>query len=297
MRWEDERYVRLYTRDTVDWLSLSFEAQGLLSLLLRKVDRAGVLALGKRGPKGVAAALGHAHRWDAIEPALEELLRDGVVEIHHEQLIFPNFLLAQECRQSDATRKRASRETARARALSADVATGPQLEMGPDTGTGFEPLPSAEAAEIPAPVTIGHQPSPTVTDGHSVPCRAVPSRAEPYRAEEEKAVASAATPVVLEKPDKPSELWDGDDFWLWAQWQRQHNGLLPERRKPRNLSAWYSGALMTPGVTAEALMRGFGRFGQSKHWEAANPPFPFISFVSQWEQFTRPEDVRHAAAS
>ena len=32
MRWEDERYVRVYTRDTPGWLSLSFDAQALLFL-------------------------------------------------------------------------------------------------------------------------------------------------------------------------------------------------------------------------------------------------------------------------
>lgn len=113
MRWEDERYVRLYTRDTVDWLSLSFEAQGLLSLILRKVDRAGVLELGRHGPTGVAVAVGHPHRHEVIVPALQELLDDGCIEIRGDRLIVRNFIEAQEAAQSDAARQRAHRERAR----------------------------------------------------------------------------------------------------------------------------------------------------------------------------------------
>jgi len=119
MRWEDERYVRLYTRDTLDWLSLSFEAQGLLALLLRKVDRAGLLELGKHGKRGVAAAVGHAHRWPAIEPALDELLTDGCIEIRDSVLVFRNFIEAQEAQASDKARKQAQRERDRDKARAA----------------------------------------------------------------------------------------------------------------------------------------------------------------------------------
>ena len=75
MRWEDERYVRLYTRDSVDWLMLSLEAQGLLALILRKLDRAGILPLGKHGGRAVAIAVGHPGRWELARSA------GGVVRI------------------------------------------------------------------------------------------------------------------------------------------------------------------------------------------------------------------------
>ncbi len=110
MRWSDERYVRVYVRDTVDWLALSFDAQALLLLILRKLDRAGVLDLGKQGKRGVSAAIGHAHLWERLEPALDELLRDGCVELTDGRLIMRNFIEAQETRQSDAARKRDQRE-------------------------------------------------------------------------------------------------------------------------------------------------------------------------------------------
>ena len=109
MRWEDERYVRIYTRDTVDWLGLSFIAQGLFCLILRKLDRAGLLKLGKPGKRGVAIVIGFAGEWSRLEPALEELLTDGCIQIRGECLVVPNFIEAQEATQSDAQRKRESR--------------------------------------------------------------------------------------------------------------------------------------------------------------------------------------------
>jgi hypothetical protein len=80
--WANERHVRVFTRDTPDWQTLSFEAQGLLVLVMRKLDRTrGSLPLGRQGKRGVAIAIGHAQRWHAIEPALDELLADGCLFI------------------------------------------------------------------------------------------------------------------------------------------------------------------------------------------------------------------------
>lgn len=116
MDWSDERYVRVYTRDTADFLALSFEAQGLLGLIIRKLDRAGVLELGRHGKRGVAIAIGHPARWDAIAPALEELLLDGCIVMDGTRLVMLNFIEAQEAVQSDRLRQAASR--ARRRELS-----------------------------------------------------------------------------------------------------------------------------------------------------------------------------------
>src|SRR4051794_1870175 len=71
LRWEDERYVRFYVRDTTDWLMLSWKAQGLFGLILRKVDRAGVLDLGKLGKRGIVAHIGGPSAWSEIEPLLD----------------------------------------------------------------------------------------------------------------------------------------------------------------------------------------------------------------------------------
>ncbi len=111
MRWEDERWVKVYTRDTTDWLALSFDAQALFLLLLRKVDRIGSVALGKHGKRGVAVIVGHAQSWERLAPALEELLSDGCVSIAEGVLVIPNFCDAQEARTSDKVRQAKSRES------------------------------------------------------------------------------------------------------------------------------------------------------------------------------------------
>ena len=47
MNFEDEDYVRLYTRDTVTWELLGWEGHCVLTLMLRgKFDRAGVFVTG-----------------------------------------------------------------------------------------------------------------------------------------------------------------------------------------------------------------------------------------------------------
>lgn len=113
MLWPEERYVKLYTRDTTDWLLLSWKAQGLFCLLLRKVNKAGQLPLGKRGKQGVAAHIGGGTAWPEIELALNELLTDGCVSIDGELLIVPNYCAAQEAAQSPALRKKTQRERER----------------------------------------------------------------------------------------------------------------------------------------------------------------------------------------
>lgn len=161
MRWEDERYVRLYTRDTIDWHFLSFEAQGLMGLLMRKVDRAGLLELGRHGKKGVAAAVGHPGRVDSISAALEELLADGCVAIHDSTLIIPNFIEAQEAKQSDKQRQTESR------AKSRDIAAA-RAKLGPDVTKRDE-----ASQNVTNPQGVGHTTSQIVTPSCAVP--SVPS--------------------------------------------------------------------------------------------------------------------------
>lgn len=161
MRWEDERYVRLYTRDTADWMGLSWDAQALMMQLIRKVDRAGALPLGRHGKRAVAIVLGQVSLWERIAPALEELLADGCVRISGDCLFIPNFLVAQEAVQSDAQRKRDQREREQARLLAAAL-----------------PVTFRDAAvtfrdEMSRDVTSGHAESRAVTP--SVPTHPVPT--------------------------------------------------------------------------------------------------------------------------
>jgi hypothetical protein len=79
VNFEDERYVRLYTRDTVTWKLLKWQGKCLLPLLLRKVDRAGCADLDGAGIEGVAALA--EIPLEVVEPGFQQLLERGVVEV------------------------------------------------------------------------------------------------------------------------------------------------------------------------------------------------------------------------
>lgn len=162
MRWQDERYVRFYTRNTPEWCVLDWKARALFGLILREVDRAGILELGKLGLRAVAVAV--RAPWEEIEKPLLDILADGMA-VHRDDLrllVVPNFIDAQEAPQSDKARKRAERERAR------DLAKAKSLTV--TAPSGIVTLPSGI-------VTDSHTPSREVTSGHSVP--SVPSRAVP----------------------------------------------------------------------------------------------------------------------
>lgn len=115
MNWSNERYVRLYTRDTTGWLLMSWQAQALFCLLLRKADRSGVIALGSHGMRGICAHV--KMPWDLAEPALEELVADGCVTLRVDdsstELTFPNYIAANEAISSNAQRQREWRKRSR----------------------------------------------------------------------------------------------------------------------------------------------------------------------------------------
>lgn len=196
MRWEDERYVRFYTRNSPEWLALSWRARGLFGLILREVDRAGILKVGKLGLKGVAVAIGAP--WVDVEPLLQELLTDECVRFDADRqcVYLPNFIEAQECPQSDKARKRASREKA--------IATF--------SGT---PAASEKARRVTNSDTLASQ---AVTDGHAESRDDTTSHAEslcavPCRADQNKPSPPASglftteisTPPVIAVPEPERE--------------------------------------------------------------------------------------------
>ncbi len=159
MNWEDERYVRLFVRDTGDWCALSWDGQALLMQLLRKADRSGVIQLGKRGRAALPFMLFHPGEATRIDVALAELTADGCVELHGNYLAIPNFTKAQETKQNDRQRQADSREKRLAQARQEPVIA---------------------ATNVSHAVTDGHTLSHDVTLAvPSVPSHAVPSHAVP----------------------------------------------------------------------------------------------------------------------
>lgn len=156
MRWEDERYVRLYTRDTVGWSMLPWQARALFPLLMRKVDRAGLLELDDHGADGLAHLLNMPA--DVVAVGLTALIKSKSVTLRDTVLLIPNFLDAQEAQASDAQRKRDQRERARAKSKLDEFVT----HRDDQSHT----------------VTFGHAKSRAVTGGHSEPSLAKPSLAD-----------------------------------------------------------------------------------------------------------------------
>ncbi len=135
MRWPDERYVRVYTRDTGNWIRMPWEARAVFVEILRKVDRAGILDLGDE-PTAALADLVRIPA-DVVTHAVEHLESKHWIKITGDRLTVPNFFDAQESRSNDRQRKRDQRERDAVR----------------------EQLTDEDS----------HQPSPEVTKSHSVP--------------------------------------------------------------------------------------------------------------------------------
>lgn len=120
MDWANERYVRIYTRDTLEWLTWSWQAQALYVLMTRKCDRSGVIEVGEHGAAGLCTLL----RWPAseLEPALAQILRTGAVAQHAHAFVIKNYIESQEARASGAQRQREWRERRRDSVASGDTA-------------------------------------------------------------------------------------------------------------------------------------------------------------------------------
>jgi hypothetical protein len=113
VNWSDERYVRLYTRDTVTWKRWAWQTRAVMALLLRKVDRAGVLDTGARDKLDAFALLLEVPV-EVASAAVVELLQSGTLVESSSGYVLPGFIEAQEAAQSDAARQRQSREKRRA---------------------------------------------------------------------------------------------------------------------------------------------------------------------------------------
>ena len=196
MNWSDERYVRLYTRDTPEWVALPWQAKALWPLLLRRMDRAGVIEV-RPGARRVSMLAGLVQLpLELVEVGLAALLDDGCLVATTEGLVSPNYLAAQESRASDAKRQRDHRERRRSGML--------------------EGTPSQN-------VTKRHDLSHGVTPSRAVPCLAVPSRTD----EEALSLAPVvATIKPARKPRLPSAgaLEAAEVQGVW----NEHRGSLPE---------------------------------------------------------------------
>jgi hypothetical protein len=223
MDWSNERYVRMYVRDTETWLELSWQARSVWMHVLRKVDRAGVLET-RRGVRGIALIV--AMPTEIVEVALPELLADGCLRPHPIGYVVPNFIAAQEAPQSDRQRSRESRARRRDwnRALGVTERDARDTERVPvdnsrmpvdnfDTNRDSDTNRVADSTERVASVTSGHVTSRAVTSGHSDltdltkkedpphPARAIPGSTD-------TAPRQSETPEVVARRACAERLWN-----------------------------------------------------------------------------------------
>lgn len=186
MDWSDERYVRLYTRDTVTWKLIKWQGRHVLTELFRKVDRAGVLDFGDEGIEEAISALIDTPL-EVVSIGLEKILEREVAVLQGNSLVLPNFLEAQEATQSDKHRQRESRAKRRDLARHGVTKRDSQSNDYADAGVTFRDSDEggAEAAVVTKPVTrvtkpVGSvtKPIETVTPSLAMPSRTVPSASQ-----------------------------------------------------------------------------------------------------------------------
>lgn len=114
MKYEDENWIKIYTRDTPSWLALSWQARGLSLELARKFPKTtGELSLGRKGLEAIAVLV--RAQWAEIAPVVQELIDDGrlVYDPARQVIIDPQHVARQTAVASDVIRKRMQRERER----------------------------------------------------------------------------------------------------------------------------------------------------------------------------------------
>lgn len=209
MRWEDERYVRMFTRDTASWVTAPWEARAVLPLVLRKLDRAGTLDLSDDGLEALAAIV--MLPLVIVQAGMAWWFRKGTLELVGGWLVMPNFLDAQEARASDAARARESRARTRDLARAGGVVTKRDSQLVTNRDDTITKRDES--------VTRSHTASHVVT-----PSCAVPSRTEP---------TNPPTPRRGGSDFVPNPIEDGVDGMAVAAWCEGIRSVTGARAAPR----------------------------------------------------------------
>lgn len=183
MRFEDEQYVRVYRRDTTTWLMMNWQGRCILPLILRKLDRAGLLDLEGDGYDALAAHI--QVPVEVVEEGIKSILRRGTLVLREDGLLMaPRFIEAQEAKQSDKARQKASRDRARDLAGAVDRGVKAAISAPPEVDD------DASASVTHRDGTITHRDSSitprdaTVTRGHTASQPVTLNSAEPSCAQQ-----------------------------------------------------------------------------------------------------------------
>jgi hypothetical protein len=152
VRFGDEHYVKVYTRETPTILALSWQARAVLHELFKKVDPAGLLECGPLGITAVAMTVRIPA--DVVKPALEELRAAEIIEwvgASARTVLIPRFREAQEAKKERGLIRQDSREKAKAEARAQALGfIQPAWDRWGPLGTAGDP-PSPSPSPSPSP--------------------------------------------------------------------------------------------------------------------------------------------------
>ena len=144
MNWCDEKYVKLFTRNTATWCMWPWQARCVLPLLIRASNYAGLVDVGGKDPIQGLAVLMMVPR-EVVAPALEAMLEDGTVEVVKSGYLIPKYLEAQESTKTARLKKSDQRDRERAKAR------------------GIVDVPVTQCHPTSPSVPLHHQPTTTTT--------------------------------------------------------------------------------------------------------------------------------------
>lgn len=116
MNFEDEDYVRVYTRKTITFHRLGWEGRTVLWHIMLEATCAGVVELGEGDEiDAIVVLTGLPH--DVVSAGYPRLASQGVTERHGTSLVITRFVEAQTAKRSDRARARDYRERTKAQSV------------------------------------------------------------------------------------------------------------------------------------------------------------------------------------
>jgi hypothetical protein len=162
VNWSDEKYVKLYVRDSLTWRAWPWQAKALWPLILRKLDGAGLLETGNLDPAD-AVSLQTDIPAEVVRPGLAAIITSGALKSVAGGLVAPSFVDAQEARKTEAQKKRDQRERVRDQRIQAQVTeirAAPVPIMSPAVPTASPDVPRCPPPAQPVPSPAQPVPSP-----------------------------------------------------------------------------------------------------------------------------------------
>lgn len=209
MKYEDENWIKIYTRDSAGWISLSWQARGVALELARKLPKAtGELSLGRRGLEALAALL--RAPWSEIEPWVRELIEDGRLEYDEAAQIIrdPQHADRQNAVASGKTRTAdwRARDAARRAVTDGDAPNTPPPPEPSTVTRKKTPAERAKLAAVPSPPALHEKANGSVSGVTERDAGVTPRDQEKEKKEEKEerppigGLTRARTPEVTHTP-------------------------------------------------------------------------------------------------